>query len=657
LLTGAGNAAANHTAIQNALATCDDTHNVVNLPSGTYYVNGFHFADQGNEVLRGSGPNATTLIIEGSDGCTGLPTGICMMKSTFSSWGTATNPPSGNRQCAWTAGYAQGTATVTLNTCGGTPPSVGQFIILDQANDLTDNGGEFLCDSFTPAQSGGSPHCSGNDGSPANSDGRQFNPGSGPTYSQKQLTVIQSISGSGSGPYTVGIYPPVYFTNIASGNAPGAWWPGGQVQNDGLENMTIDATNLDNGTVVSAVEKAGCYHCWVKNVRSIDSTRAHYFIFYGAFDVIRDSYIYQSQSHAEQSYAIELESASGIDAENNIFQQVTNPIMEGNCSGCVFDYNLSLDNIFSGNYLQFTDYSHNAGNEFNIFEGNMFQTIWADEEFGSSYQGTMFRNHTPGWQTGKLYSTVPFNQRAYVRAFNFAGNVMGQAGYHSNYEAYATSSSGGVNTTLASKSIFNFGGTGVGETTDLTCTSPPVCDPLSRSTAMRWGNYDTVNAAVRWDSTEASPGAVAHINANFSSSYFNTLAHTLPASLFYNSAPSWWPAGKAWPPIGPDVSSGNVGTCSGGTYDGALATNASQCTGGTLATAWASHVTSIPALDCYLNVMGGPPDGSGSLLPFDANSCYAATPQGSVNASFQSIPIATAQRTAAQGQVLVCPHQ
>lgn len=138
---------------------------------------------------------------------------------------------------------------------------------------------------------------------------------------------------------------------------------------------------------------------------------------------------------------------------------------------------------------------------------------------------------------------------------------------------------------------------------------------------MRWGNYDTVNAATRWNSTEASPAANAYVNANFTSSYFNTLSQILPASLYYTSAPSWWPSGKAWPPIGPDVSSGNVGTCSG-TYNGAQATSSSQCSGGGLSTAWASHVTSIPAQDCYLSVMGGPPDGSGGLLSFDANTCY-----------------------------------
>jgi hypothetical protein len=513
----------------------------------------------------------------------------------------------------WTAGYAKGTTSITLNSCPGGAPPVGQMLVLDQSNDLTDNGGVFLCDSYTSSQSGGSS-CTGNDGSPTNGDGRRIG---GYTYSQKQIVTVQSTSGSGTGPFTVTVSPGVYFPNIRSSQSPGAWWQG-TIVNEGLENVTIDGTALSSNNI----EMVACYQCWVKGVRSIDAARAHIMLDLSANDVVRDSYFYQSQAHLEESYGIEPEQTSNLLIENNIFQQLTDPIMAGNTSGSVIDYNLSMAIIFtggSGQFLMPSYYSHNAGNEFNLYEGNNFQLISTDDEWGSSYGAMLFRNMDSGWQNGKTATTTPFIARAFARANNIVGNILGQSGYHNTYESYATSSTGGVNGSSVDTSIYSLGWTG--NTGNGNCNAPPICDAAARSTLMRWGNYDVVRAATQWNSTEASPGAVTFLNANFTSSYFNSLPHTLPASLYYSSTPSWWSSGKNWPPIGPDVSTGNVGTCSG-TYTGSQATNSSQCTGGTLNTAWASHVSSIPAQDCYLNVMGGPPDGTGGVLSFDANTCY-----------------------------------
>jgi len=493
------------------------------------------------------------------------------------------------------------------------------MLVLDQSNDLTDNGGIFLCDSYTSSQSGGSA-CTGNDGSPSNADGRQIG---GYTYSQKQIVTVQSVSGSGTGPFTVTILPAVYFNNIRAGQNPGAWWQG-TIVNEGLENVTVDGTALNSNNI----EMVACYQCWVKNVRSIDAARAHIMLDLSANDVVRDSYFYQSQAHMEESYGIEPEQTSGLLIENNIFQQLTDPIMSGNTSGSVVDYNLSVDIIFtggSGQFLMPSYYSHNAGNDMNLWEGNNFQAISTDDEWGSSNTGTYFRNMDSGWETGKTSTTTPFIDRAFARANNMIGNVLGQPGYHNTYESYATSSTGGVNGGSVDTSIYSLGWTGVNG--NGTCTTPPICDAAVRATLMRWANYDTVNAATQWNSTEASPGAVSYVNANFTSTYFGSLAHTLPASLYYASQPSWWPSGKAWPPIGPDVSSGNVGSCTG-TYSGSQATSLGQCKGGTLNSAWASHVTSIPAQDCYLNIMQGPPDGTGSILSFDAWTCYYANLQG-----------------------------
>src|SRR5208283_3142372 len=381
---------------------------------------------------------------------------------------------------------------------------------------------------------------------------------------------------------------------------------------DGVEAMTIDTSNANfsEGTAVSMYD---CYQCWVKNVRSVNAGRNHVMFYQSGFDVVRDSYFYQSQSHYSQSYVIELSESSGDLVENNIFQQVTAPLMFGQASGSVIDYNFSIGNIYTGadNWMNPSYPSHNSGNEMNLFEGNNFNGLSADDAWGASDQQTFFRNELIGWQTTLNQNTEPVVLRANVRAFNIIGNIIGQPGYHNQYQTYATSTSGGVGTANVYTSIYDIGWSGISVCSTESMTT---CDLLTFSTLMRWGNYDVVNApTVQWNSTEASPAAVPYVNANFTSSYFGSLAHTLPASLYYSSQPSWWTAGKNWPPIGPDVSTGNVSTCNGGTYASSQATSSSQCTSGTLnsasssTVAWASHVTSIPAQDCYLNVIGGPP--------------------------------------------------
>jgi len=638
---------------------------------------------------------ATTIYLTNTVGCNGLWLGVCMTPASPQNNGAAVVLPSdtgSNAQwCNWTGGYSQGTTTITLSGCPNkTGPPINKMLILDQANDTTDTNGIYICDSSTRG-------CTVEN--PGNLDGRVIG---GVTYSQKQIVYVTAVSGSGTGPYTVTISPGVHFNNIRPSQSPGAWWSAGQVQNDGLENITIDhsaangigsatvgnnagagyavndtfsvagvsgsilrVTSITTGGVVTGVGVNGlgagatvannlatttltgsgsgltvnvtglnalntgaamfsCYQCWVKNMRSIYAGRDHVFIVYSANDVVRDSYMYQASAHGSQSYAVEVEVGSGILIENNIFQQTTNSIIFGQASGSVVGYNYSVDNQFgTGVWAQTADAGHNAGNDMNLWEGNNFYGLWADDSWGASNTSTYFRNMFIGWQSGKSEGTYPVSMESWVRAFNVVGNVIGQPGYHTNYESYATSSSGGVNggDAAVNHSIYALGWTGNASLG--ACNQPPICDALVRPTLMRWGNYDVVTSGAKWDSTEAAPAAVPYVNANFTASYFSSLAHTLPASLYYSSKPSWWPSAKAWPPVGPDVSSGNLGICSG-TYAGAQATASGQCTGGSWSSGWAAHANSIPAQDCYLNVMHGPPDGTGNVLNFDASLCYAA---------------------------------
>jgi hypothetical protein len=109
---------------------------------------------------------------------------------------------------------------------------------------------------------------------------------------------------------------------------------------------------------------------------------------------------------------------------------------------------------------------------------------------------------------------------------------------------------------------------------------------------MRWGNYDVVNNTTRFENAEVPSGI-----ANFANPVPSS--QTLPASLYLAAKPSWWPSAKAWPPIGPDVTGGNIPNVGG-------------------------HAYTIPAQDCY-GTMGGAADGAGSVLSFNAANCYGTT--------------------------------
>ena len=448
--------------------------------------------------------------------------------------------------------YGKGSTNITLTNCGGAPP-LNQTIILDQANDTSDTGGIYLCDNATNGCTVETPNVPSGNG-----DGRII---SNVTHSLQQVAYVTGVTSAGSGSYTVTISPGVYFNNIRSSQSPGVYWTG-FVQNDGLENMTIDHSLTTSDT---AINLYNCYQCWVKNVRSLSAMRDHVWINLGLDDVVRDSYFYGSQSSGSQSYAIELEESSGVLIENNIFQQTTNPLMFGQSTGTVVGYNYSIDDIYSGGSGQFVQASymgHNAGNSMNLWEGNNFVGIWSDANWGSSFTQTLFRNMLSGWQKGKTENTTPVLLESWSRGYNVVGNVLGQPGYSTNYESYANSATGGVNASTVNTSIYGFGWTG--NSGSGTCVANPVCDPLARSSAMRWGNWDTATNGAKWDSTEASPGGIPYLKGNFTSSYFSSLAHSLPSSLYYSAAPSWWPASKPWPPIGPDVSVGNLGTCTAG---------------------------------------------------------------------------------------------
>ena len=112
---GAGATAAQ---INSQIAGCGPNTYVL-LGSGTFKLTSGITINQSNVVLRGSGPTSTTVNFSGVSGssCGGNGGNICAMPGNNYMYigSSAVLPPSGSNQCSWTAGYAQGTTSITLS--------------------------------------------------------------------------------------------------------------------------------------------------------------------------------------------------------------------------------------------------------------------------------------------------------------------------------------------------------------------------------------------------------------------------------------------------------------------------------------------------------------------------------------------------------------
>jgi len=309
--------------------------------------------------------------------------------------------------------------------------------------------------------------------------------------------------------------------------------------------------------------------------------RNHVWMQYSARVVVRDSYFYGSNGQ-NLSYGVEPWMTSDLLIENNIFNHLTSPILLGNSQGTVMAYNYMTD-IYTTNpvWLYPGLATHDAATGVNLWEGNQGPGAAEDAIHGTHNFETYFRNYLSGRDLAQSMQTVPIILMSYSRYDNLIGNVLGTVGYHTNYQSNQPTN------TSCDKSIYNLGwsGTECSVANNAYNNLPIPNDPLVAFTAMRWGNYDTVTGAVRWNAAEVPSGL---------SQFANPVPadQNLPASFYLSSKPSWFDS-IPWPPIGPDVT-GGPGP-GGHTYD-------------------------IPAKVCYDNT---PKDSSGILL-FNANNCYGS---------------------------------
>ena len=562
--------AATTATINAAIAACP-AGQVVFLGAGTYTITGgIDFAGHSNVTLRGAGPTQTILQFTGGNTCGGNGGDICAEPVSPLYNGSAAILPGGANAATWSGGYAQGATAITLTANAGLP-SVGQAIVLDQLNDASDTTGIFICDTNPACQINGA----------GNSNGRVTG---GVTRSQQQIVTVTAINGS-----TFTISPGLYANNWRTGQTPGAWWQP-MVSGIAIENMTVDHTS--STTALSGIFLYACTGCWVKNVKSLSPKRNHVWIYLSNYDTVRDSYFYGTQNSATQSYGVEPFEASDMLVENNIFQHIAAPILFSQGMGGVIGYNYAVDNYYTNSsaWLLASLPSHGPGNQMSLMEGNDLNSIGCDDVWGSGANKTIFRNHLSGrGYNGTTLTTQKTNAlglNAYCRSYNIIGNVLGTSGYHTRYESYTPNVVSAANCEVSVYQI-GYAGSECGNNSNAGVSN----DAVSRNTLFRWGNYDVVTSGVLWNSAEVPTVGVTYVNGNPVPA-----SHTLPASFYLTSKPSFF-KNLPWPPIGPDVTSGNIANVGG-------------------------FANLIPAAVCYLTTMGGKIDGTSGVLSFDSANCY-----------------------------------
>jgi len=437
---------------------------------------------------------------------------------------------------------------------------------------------------------------------------------------QRSLTepqVVTNISGT-TITITPGIRMPSWF---AAGNAPQMWWNTSlPIQRIGIENMSIDISNALNRFSTNLC--LGCYNVWIKGVRFYDThgdTETGQNGFYHFYPIqsmrvtMQDSYSYGSPP-VSNYYVMSCWTSGDELYQNNIRQHLAFGFMAEGCVNWVHGYNFDIDDYYTHchgcstdtQWQQASSYRHGGTDALGLYEGDVGIGGVGDLVFGASTHITHYRNFYNGRDpnggstgSGKTEQTNAILLYPVNRFWNIIANVFGTAGYHTTYQC-AYPSPGTCNNDVQIYSLGYANGYSAAD------------EAYVATSMMRWGNYDTFNHSVQWNTGEV-PSGLTDGFANPVPTVICTAASpaTCPASFYLGSQPTWWNFGSGtvspFPGIGPDVTGGTVTSGTG--------------TGSNLGT----HVYLNPAANNYLNVMGGPTNGAATLVSFDPSIYYSGS--------------------------------
>jgi hypothetical protein len=190
-----------------------------------------------------------------------------------------------------------------------------------------------------------------------------------------------------------------------------------QVNNVGLENFVIDASNSSQ---VFAVQFGQTYGCWMSGVQVKYAANYCVYVYDSLFFEMRGCTIGPVPTGGSNHSGLLHNTCSGSLIEDNVFTEA-GPLVEINfgSSGNVFAYNLFDKGVININ--------HGPHNFLNLFEGNVGVNFQSDGYFGGSSQDTLFRNWFNGNYGGSQQYVGSLNR--FVRRYNFIGNIFGCADF------------------------------------------------------------------------------------------------------------------------------------------------------------------------------------------------------------------------------------
>jgi hypothetical protein len=562
---GAGDCTAT---IQKALKACGSNHYVL-LGAGTFMIKQSVWVPS-YCVLRGSGADQTILNVKGKGGAP-----ILLGSGTLAYFGVS----------RITGGATAGSTSIEVKGHSGV--KVGGYLVIAENND-----------NVIVDVRGGEGNCNWCDGGWTR-DAR---------LASGQIVQVTAVSS-----HAVGITPGLYRTYA---NSPIAVPFHAMAKYAGVEALQIYSNNTG---YEQDVNLSRCAYCWVKGIESNYTDGDYVDVYWGYRDEIRDSYFSNAYRHTPGSADSDvslLNKTSGSLVENNIIERGhASVLLSWGAAGNVIAYNYCEGGFDAGslNFVIGGMGMHGAHPQFNLLEGNVTPTISPDQIWGSNAYNTLFRN----WTEGTTLACNPTSGRGTVvcspigqnggsgingwwpfqasRAlelthlathYSVIGNVAGSANQNALLEYGKPTSHvavlqyptpriyGSTNYNMA----FGYGESGDPGPAGTGCsgsTNPPCHSTNAYATGFIHGNYTYADDSV--------------------DNWVSGVTHTLPASFYHASKPSWWGA-LPYPAIGPEV------------------------TGGPGAN---GHAGLIPAQNCYFNVMGGSEGGAGSPLQFNADKCYS----------------------------------